>query len=130
LDSWPLDTISYCTEGFVAADLLLENEAVGAALRRELAPSVQWMLDRQNADGSWGKLRSADQQRSPRAVTLLTWAHRWIDPAEPVATAVRRYCAYLLDPENSRAYGVKELVRTSGFVGLAVADILQPDCTF
>ncbi len=40
------------------------------------------------------------------------------------------FYAFLLDPETSAAYGVKELVRTSGFVGLALADLLQPDCTF
>ncbi|MCP4639670.1 MAG: hypothetical protein GY851_04525, partial [bacterium] len=130
LDSWPLDTMSYCTEGFVAAEVFLKDESVREALRRELVASVEWMASGQNADGSWGTLRSADQQRSPRAVTLLTWAHRWIDAKEPVAEAVRRYCAFLLTPSNSKAYGVKELVRTSGFVGLMVADILEPDCTF
>lgn len=130
METWPLDTMSYCTEGFIAADLLLDDEDLRAALRRDLAPSVQWMLAGQNADGSWGELRSQDQQRSPRAVSLLSWAYEWAEEPEPVAESVRRYCAYLLDPANSKAYGVKELVRTSGFVGLAVADILQPHCTF
>jgi hypothetical protein len=130
LDSWPLDTMSYCTEAFLAADLLLGDVALNEKMRRELEASVRWMLGGQNPDGSWGKLRSADQQRSPRAVTLLTWAYPWTENREAVADAVERYCRFLLKPENSKAYGVKELVRTSGFVGLALADILKPNCTF
>ncbi|MFO7974356.1 MAG: hypothetical protein R6V12_06970 [Candidatus Hydrogenedentota bacterium] len=130
LDSWPLDTMSYCTEAFIAADLLLGDASVSQKMRQNLEASVQWMLDGQNPDGSWGKLRSADQQRSPRAVTLLTWAYPWTGKHEAVAEAVQQYCNFLLDPENSKAYGVKELVRTSGFVGLALADILKPNCTF
>ncbi|MCP4643997.1 MAG: hypothetical protein GY851_26375 [bacterium] len=130
LDSWPLDTMSYCTEAFVGADLLLGDDALRTAMHDTLAQSVDWLVTGQNVDGSWGTLRSADQQRSPRAVTLLSWALRWTDAEEPVADAVRRYCVFLLNPENSKAYGVKELVRTTGFVGLAAADILKPDCTF
>lgn len=130
LDSWPLDTMSYCTEAFLAADLLLGDVALNEKMRRELEASVRWMLGGQNPDGSWGKLRSADQQRSPRAVTLLTWASPWTENREAAADAVERYCRFLLKPENSKAYGVKELVRTSGFVGLALADILKPNCTF
>ncbi|HOF38450.1 MAG TPA: hypothetical protein PLD73_00125 [Candidatus Hydrogenedentes bacterium] len=130
LDTWPLDTMSYCTEAFVAADLLLEDEALRQSMRRQLEASVQWMINGQNPDGSWGELRSEDQQRSPRALTLLTWAYPWTAQHDAVARAVNAYCAFLLNPENSAAYGIKELVRTSGFVGLAVADLLQPHCTF
>jgi hypothetical protein len=130
LNSWPLDTMSYCTEAFIASDLLLKDKALRAAMHRDLGASVDWLVTGQNADGSWGKLRSADQQRSPRAVTLLSWALRWMENKEPVAEALQRYCAFLLKAENSKAYGVKELVRTTGFVGLAAADILKPDCTF
>ncbi len=130
LDTWPLDTMSYCTEAFVAADLLLGDDALQQTMRRQLEASVRWMIHGQNPDGSWGELRSEDQQRSPRALTLLTWAYPWTAEQEAVARAVNAYCAFLLNPENSAAYGIKELVRTSGFVGLALADLLQPHCTF
>ncbi len=130
LDSWPLDTLSYCVEGFVAADRHLDDPELKALLRKGLEPTVAWLLRRQNADGSWGKLRSADQQRSPRSLTLLTWWYRDVDPTEAVAQSVHRYCSYLLKPANSTAYGVKQLVRTTGFVGLAVAEVLKPGCTF
>lgn len=127
---WPLDTLAYCTEGFVAADFHLRDPALQAKIRREIRPILEWYLRGQNADGSWGALRSPDQQRSPRAVTLLTWYYRNVERDPRVAEAVRRYVRFLLDPANSRAYGVKELVRTTGFVGLTVAEILKDGCTF
>lgn len=130
LDSWPLDTLSYCAEAFIAADTCLQDPALSRKLKEQLKPTVQWLLDHQNADGSWGELRSADQQRSPRAVSLLVWYYREAEPMPEAAEAVRKYCAFLLNPENSAAYGVKELVRTSGFAGLTLADIIQPRCTF
>jgi len=130
MNQWPLDTISYCTEAFIAADKYLKDEEVQSLLRTQLKPTVQWLLAKQNPDGSWGKLRSADQQRTPRTVSLLTWYYRRAEADPRIAESVRRYCDFLLKPGNSKAYGVKELVRTSGFVGLTVADILEPDSTF
>ncbi len=130
MSRWPLDTLSYCTEAFVAADMYLKDPAIRSLLRKELTPTIRWFLAGQNPDGSWGKLRSADQQRSPRAVTLLAWYYRQVDPDPKVAESVQRYCRFLLDPKNSKAYGVKELLRTSGFVGLTVAEILAPGSTF
>jgi hypothetical protein len=93
-------------------------------------PCVEWLLRTQNPDGSWGAPQSYDQQRSPGVVTMLVWHYRAAKPDPRIARAVRRYCQFLLTPANSRAYGVKQLVRTSGFVGLAVADLLQPGVTF
>jgi hypothetical protein len=92
--------------------------------------NVEWLLRSQNPDGNWGAPESYDQQRSPGVVTVLAWHYRAGKPDPRIAQAVRRYCQFLLVPANSRAYGVKQLVRTSGFVGLAVADLLQPGVTF
>jgi len=130
LKDWPLDTLSYCVEAFVAADMHLGDADLHKHLGKELQHTVRWFLGRQKPDGSWGGLRSGDQRRSPRAVTLLTWYYRQVQADPKVADSVRRYCQYLLDPKNSTAYGVKELVITSGFVGLTVADILSPGCSF
>lgn len=130
LKDWPLDTLSYCVEAFVAADMYLHDSDLHRHLGKELQQTVRWFLGRQNPDGSWGKLRTADQRRSPRAVTLLTWYYRQVQADPKIADSVRRYCLYLLDPKNSTAYGVKELVITSGFVGLALADVLSHGCTF
>ena len=129
-DNWPLDTMSYCGEGFISADTHLKDPELHAFLKKEIRPCVQWLLTIQNPDGSWGKLRSSDQQRSPRCLSVLTWYYRNCEQDPAIATAVQKYCKFLLKPENSKAYGVKELVKTTGFVGLAVAELLAPGSTF
>lgn len=127
--AWPLDTMTYCAEAFVAAYTLLGDRELNAEIVREIRPSIEWLLRTQNPDGAWGKLRSQDQQRSPGVVTLLAWYHRSVRRDPRVRQAIARYTEYLLKPENSRAYGVKQLVRTSGFVGLVFADLIRPGST-
>jgi len=127
---WPLDTLAYCTEAFVAADTYLNDPELKKLMRQELRPTVKWFIKLQNPDGSWGELRSPDQQRSPRAVTFLTWWYNNIEPCPKVAGAVQKYCRYLLDPEKSKAYGIKEIIRTTGFTGLAIAEVIAPGSTF
>ena len=99
-------------------------------LGRGLKPTVQWLLTTQNPDGSWGQAQSADQQRSPSVVSLLAWSWRNVEADPKIAQSVQKYCRFLLDPTNSEQYGVKQLVRTTGFVGLTVSELLAPGSTF
>ncbi len=129
-DDWPLDTITYCAEALVAVPTHADDEALTQEVGEGVQPVVEWLLQTQNADGSWGEARSADQQRSPGVVTLLAWYYRHVEPDDRVAEAVRQYCRFLLDPARSEQYGIKSLVRTTGFVGLTVAELLEPESTF
>ena len=36
----------------------------------------------------------------------------------------------IVDPNNQQIYGYKELLRTTGFIGLVLANLLKPDVTF
>jgi hypothetical protein len=125
-----LCTMTYCSEGIIAAHTHLDDAATRARIAREVKPCVEWLLRTQNADGSWGEARSQDQQRSPGVVTLLAWYYRTVGADPRIARAVHRYCRFLLNPGNSKQYGVKTLVRTTGFVGLVVADLIAPLITF
>jgi len=91
---------------------------------------VEWLLATQSADGTWGKPASFDIQRSPGVVTLLAWYYRTVDPDPRIAQAVLKYCRFLLRAETGQEYGVKRLVRTSGFVGLVAAELIEPGVTF
>ena len=127
---WPLATLVYCSEGFIAAHTHLGNPELQNHIAEQIKPSVEWLLKTQNSDGYWGKLRSSDGQRSPCVASVLSWYYHTVDADPRVAKAVEKYCRFLLDPENSKKYGVKELVRTTGFVGLTVAEIVEPGITF
>lgn len=138
--TWPLDTASYVTEGIIAIDRHLPE--LRPMLRSSFGNTVQWLVKTQNADGTWGKLRSEDQQRAPRVVSLLAWwQQQQYQQQQPQAVAPRkntsavdqaidRYFNYLLEANHSAAYGVLELTRTTGFVGLALADQLEYGATF
>jgi hypothetical protein len=103
---------------------------------------VQYLLATQGDDGAWGALRGADQQRSPRVLTLLSWwlrAERRAGRTDAkVQAAVDKYLGFLWQdsrrPKQSD-YGVggfspKVLLHTTSFVGLAVADTLSYGVTF
>jgi hypothetical protein len=127
--SLPLCTMTYCGEGIIAAYTYLEDPDLRTEIAQGVKPSMEWLLETQSPDGSWGRPQSTDQQRSPGVVMLMAWYYRAVDPDPRIARAVEKYCRFLLRPENSEAYGVKQLVRTSGFVGLVVADLIQPGAT-
>jgi hypothetical protein len=128
--SLQLCTMTYCSEGIIAVHTHLADAGTRARIEREVKPCIEWLLRTQNADGTWGKARSQDQQRSPGVVTLLAWYYRTVEADPRIAAAVQRYCRFLLNPDNSKQYGVKSLVRTTGFVGLVVADLIEPLITF
>ncbi|AQQ70545.1 hypothetical protein SMSP2_00897 [Limihaloglobus sulfuriphilus] len=129
LDTWPLDTLTYCSEAFLGVYRFM-NDIERAEFAKDIRPTIDWILRNQNDDGTWGQLRSPDQQRSPGVVSLLNWYYVHIQQDADVKEAVKRFFAYMLVPENSEAYGIKELVRTTGFLGLTVSEILKPDSTF
>lgn len=128
--SWPLDTITYCAEALVAVPTHVDDATLRAEVGEGVKPVVEWLLQTQNEDGSWGVARSADQQRSPGVVTLLAWYYRNVEADERVGEAIRKYCRFLLDPTRSQEYGIKSLVRTTGFVGLVLAELLEAGITF
>lgn len=108
-----------------------------------LKSTVAWLVANQNADGSWGKwdlegtssfTPSGDAQRSPRALSLLQWYIATYGADSTVTTAIKKFVDFLLNPEKTKAFGVNTNssggVLVTGFVGLAVADLLQPWVTF
>ena len=72
-----------------------------------------------------------EQQRSPRAMSLLQWYfERTQDPR--ASAAIEKYIHFLMTPAafDPKTYGVNSFALISGFVGLALADYIQPWCTF
>jgi hypothetical protein len=129
-DSWPLDTMSYVADGIIGLYLRTDSEIVRAEIRKSMARSVQWLLNLQNADGTWGKLRSEDQQRSQGILNLLVWYYNEISPNPLILDGVRSNYGFFLKPANSAKFGVKELPITTGFVGLGIAEVLEPGITY
>ena len=164
--SWPLDTITYVTEGAAAAwlhglgsggsggsggggssgggsgdggggDVPAPRDApavpVAATMDAIFNATAEWLLANQNAYGFWGSTaHAADLQRSPRVATMLSLQAAAAAPAAPdprIAAALEKYVAFLL-AHGDGSYGVKDILNTSGFVALALIDILRFGATF
>lgn len=118
--------ISYCAEGFVSVDALFGSAPVTRAALSKLNRTVAFLLENQNADGSWGARDSGDGERSPRALTLLQW---WLASFEPQGTGWRAAIETTMDKYVNYVtahwgqYGVNQDTLTTGFVGLAFVDL-------
>ena len=66
--TWPLDTMTYVTEGAVAA--WLRSPSLRPFLNETLRPAADFILGAQNAEGSWGRraARDSDAGVTPRGV--------------------------------------------------------------
>lgn len=124
-----------------------------AELSTTLKKTVYFLVHNQSADGSWGRWDqpggtedarsdnlsglqfspSGDAQRSPRALSLLQWYYMHVSADKEVGTAIQKYATFLANKANQAQYGIGAptwLALPAGFVGLAVADLLQPWSTF
>jgi len=108
-----------------------------AAIIKATEPTVEWLLAHQNAEGFWGSTaHAADLQRSPRVATLLSLraaalstssAEHKADPR--LGAALAKYVKFLA-AKGKGPYGVNDILNTTGFVGLALIDMLQFGATF
>jgi hypothetical protein len=130
LDDWPLDTMTYVADGIVSAYLRSNDDDFKKEIVSSMNRSIQWLLNSQNRYGTWGTLRSEDQQRSQGVVNLLVWYYNNISPNVYVKNSIQKNCLYFLDEENSKKFGVMELPITTGFVGLGIAEVLEPGITY
>ena len=96
---------------------------------------MEWLLANQNSAGYWGSTaHAADLQRSPRVATLLSlWGAAAVtsgqNPDPRLGASLERYVRFLVANGNG-AYGVLDILNTSGFVGLALIDMLKFGATF
>ncbi|HPN36075.1 MAG TPA: hypothetical protein PK843_16300 [bacterium] len=130
LAQWPLDTMSYVGEGLVSVYRRSDDSALRNEIVRVMQRSLQWLLNRQERRGVWGRMRSEDQQRSQGVLTLLIWHQSAVAADRRIANALSRNLRYFLDKDNRKAFGVNELPIATGFVGLGIAEALQPGVTY
>jgi hypothetical protein len=131
---WPLDTLSYVTEGVVAAWLHVPK--LRDFIIAEFKPTAEWLIRQQNADGSWGSSsHGADRQRSPRVSSLLALfvtdaAARGGAPDPRYVGALAKFVHFLSAQPPGGDYGLEDILNTSGFVGLALLEMLSFGVTF
>lgn len=122
--------ISYTAEAFIDVSLRFGSAAVPGMLEK-LNKTVEYVLAQQAPSGALlPNGTSGEVQRSPRAASLLQW---WLlngSPDARVADALERYVGWLSTDEGAKASGLNALALSTGFIGLALADLIEPWVTF
>jgi hypothetical protein len=137
----PYDTAAYVGEGLAAFDAHCGDRGLRDEVRRKIAPHIDWLLRTQNENGTWGIMDSHDQKRSPLLVNFLSWYYNRVERDGRIVRAIRKYCRYLLVPENAKAYGLLNWGARQGppvrgeeesndvltaMIGPAIAEMISP----
>ena len=129
---------AYVGEGLLSFDLYCGQRAWKKEIRAGIKPQIDFILRTQNADGTWSAQVERDQKRSPGIINFLIWYYYHVDKDKRIPTAIRKFNAFILVPENARAFGllnegaVPEPKAGSAYecvtslTGRALADILKP----
>ena len=98
---------AYVEEGWMAADVFLQDPRVLERLKIALPPHVEWLLRTQRPDGTWGD-RGANGEfaRTPAIVDFLIWYDQRCEAREDVRRAVLRASTTLADPDAWHSIGL------------------------
>ena len=126
--------LHYSLEGLLTSWLYLNDDEYNKALKK-IAPNIkQFILSVQNESGYWGKEREYDGQRSAFLAHFLNWYCESVEPDPQAEAGKDKFTSYVLNPDNTSRYGIPNLLRVSGFIGLVFAsfifselDIKQPE---
>ncbi len=129
-EEWPINTLSYVSDGLIGLYRRTPHEATRSAIAGSINRNVNWLLNQQTKQGLWGKLRSEDQQRSQGAVNLIVLYYNTISPEPIVQASLERNYRFFITPGNLQKYGVFDLSISTGFVGLSIAEMLEPGITY
>lgn len=99
----PYTVAAYVQEGWMAADLLLQDSAVHERLCRALPVHVDWLLRGQQKDGTWQSSIRGDFARTPGIVDFLVWYDQRCESRRDVQRAVQRASALYVKPEKWEA---------------------------
>ncbi len=89
---------AYVEEGWMAADMLLDDPEVRAHLRQRLPPHVDWLLRTQGKDGTWSDGALPSFVRTPAIVDFLIWYDQRWEGRDDVRAAIRSASVFLANP--------------------------------
>ncbi len=101
-----LRAAAYIEEGWIAADMLLEDPAVLTKLRRALGPHVDWLLRTQRKDGTWDSKEDGTFGRTPGIINFLLWYDRRCRTRSDVRAAIARASAAFADTDRWHTLGI------------------------
>lgn len=126
-EKYIFEGLHYSLEGLLTAWLYLNDEEFNNRLKMIAPKTLEFVLSLQNESGYWGTEREYDSQRSAFLAHFLHWYYQNVEPDLRAESGAEKFATYVLDPENTARYGIPNLVRVTGFVGLVFASFLYPE---
>ena len=126
-EKYIFEGLHYSLEGLLTTWLYVDDEEYNSTLRAIAPKILKFVLSAQNESGYWGIEREYDGQRSAFLAHFLHWYYRNIEPDPRAEAGAEKFAAYVLDPRNTARYGIPNLMRVTGFVGLVFASFLYPE---
>ena len=129
---------AYIGEGLLSFDLYCGKRAWKKEFRAGIKPHIDFLLKTQNPNGTWSVPGDWDQKRSPGVINFLVWYYDYVEKDPRIPAATRKFIAFILVPENARAFGLLNegavpgpKAQTAydcvtGLTGRALADIINP----
>jgi len=102
----PFTTAAYVQEGWIAADVLLQDPDTRLRLQAALPPHVDWLLRTQRPDGTWTSGADGEFARTPAIINFLLWYDQRFGARDDVRAAIRRASRILLSPDEWHASGL------------------------
>jgi hypothetical protein len=127
-DQSPMQTITSCSQSFLAASHLLEDAALNEEIGKQVEPTVRWLVRVQNDQGTWGE--GPDEHRSAGVAALLAWFYLNVKADEVIPQQLDKFWKILLNPVHSQSFGVQMEGVPTGQVGLLIAEMVKPGITF
>jgi hypothetical protein len=95
----------YVEEGWMAADVYLQDPSVLQRLQKSLPRHVDWVLKQQNAAGFWDDGKGSTS-RTVSIVNFLVWYDQRCGSRRDVREAIRRAMPSMIEPEGWQATGL------------------------
>jgi hypothetical protein len=127
-EEWPLQTITSCSQGLLAAFHLLDDTALNQEMGKQLETTVRWLGRTQDDWGAWGE--GPDEHRSAGAAALMAWFYLNVKADETIPQELEKFWKIVLNPVHSQSFGVEKQGLPSGQVGLVIAEMIKPGITF
>jgi hypothetical protein len=97
---------AYTQEGWMAADLLLDEPGLAVRLRAALRSHVDWLLSVQDPDGTWVPGDVEESARTPPILDFLIWYDQRCESRPEVRDAIRRGAEAYVDPGRWKSIGL------------------------
>ena len=121
--------VIYGGDALITNYMFAADDEMKSRIDKAMGGLCQWIVDNQEADGTWNQEDTPRNNRTNLVWRLLSWYCDLHPEFSAGREALKRTLDYHLNMANSRNTGVCEILRKTCFTGTSVAELLKPGST-